>query len=111
MGSGLTHNYVSLSIPRIGVAIGEAVLVPTALSILTDYFPPHRRILAGTLLTAASMAGASTAFLIGSFLIGWIQKCSCDGFAVWPIVFSWSGRRIPLLSCSSHSPRPQCALR
>ena len=41
--SGLASNYYQLFLARIGVGVGEATLVPSALSMIADYFPPNTR--------------------------------------------------------------------
>ena len=40
---GLARNYWQLFAARVGVGVGEATLSPSALSILSDYFPPEKR--------------------------------------------------------------------
>src|SRR5690349_4956239 len=36
---GLARNYTALFLARIGVGVGEAALSPSALSMMSDYFP------------------------------------------------------------------------
>lgn len=43
---GLASNFALLALARIGVGIGEAGGSPPSYSIISDYFPPHRRGLA-----------------------------------------------------------------
>jgi MFS transporter, Spinster family, sphingosine-1-phosphate transporter len=40
---GLVHNGVELFISRMGVGIGEAAMIPAAISLVADYFVPQRR--------------------------------------------------------------------
>lgn len=40
---GLSHSYGQLAAARMSVGIGEAGGVPPSYSIISDYFPPHRR--------------------------------------------------------------------
>ncbi|MBT6960110.1 MAG: MFS transporter, partial [Rhodospirillaceae bacterium] len=40
---GLARNYVQLFAARIGVGVGEAALSPSALSMISDYFPKETR--------------------------------------------------------------------
>ena len=41
---GLARNYVQLFLTRVGVGVGEAALSPSALSMITDYFPKETRV-------------------------------------------------------------------
>lgn len=54
---------------RVMVAIGEAVLMPSAVSILSDYFTPARRGFALNLYTIGLYLGAASAFGGGGFLM------------------------------------------
>ena len=40
---GMAHNYGQLFVARIGVGVGEAALSPSALSLISDYFPQETR--------------------------------------------------------------------
>lgn len=71
---GLAQNFLQLFATRIGVGIGEAGCIPTGQSIISDYFPPHRRAFALAFFSAGSMVGkvfgiAGAGFLVG--LYGW----------------------------------------
>lgn len=58
LGAAAT-GFVSLSIARVGVGIGEAAAVPCAQSLVADSFPPRHRTLAmGTYVSAAFIGGA-----------------------------------------------------
>jgi len=41
--TGIVKTYAQLFIARIGVGVGEATLSPSALSIISDYFPKEKR--------------------------------------------------------------------
>ena len=43
IASGLSTTFGGLLFARIGVGVGEAALVPAAVSLLSEYFPPERR--------------------------------------------------------------------
>lgn len=43
VASGFATSYTMLLVLRSGIAIGEAVLTPAAVSLIADLFPPHRR--------------------------------------------------------------------
>lgn len=65
IGSGFANTFTELMILRSGVAIGEAVLSPAAISIIADMFPRERR-------TAPTSAYASvgTFMSTGAFMAG-----------------------------------------
>jgi len=62
---GLADSFSELFVARIGVGIGEAVLTPAAMSLLSDYFPKHKLARAAGVYTSGSSVGATLAFLIG----------------------------------------------
>jgi predicted MFS family arabinose efflux permease len=64
--SAFAQNYSMLAVLRMGLAIGEAALVPAALAALSQTFPHHRRVFACTLFSAAGMLGASLYSVIGA---------------------------------------------
>jgi MFS family permease len=74
MVCGFAQSFVQLAIARGGVGIGEAALVPLAMSMLGDLYPPSKRPMATAIFYAGGMAGMLATFLIGSRLAvhyGW----------------------------------------
>jgi MFS family permease len=69
-GSGLARNFVQLLVMRTGVGVGEASLSPAAYSLITDYFPPHRRATAQGVYNVALSVGSGVAFIVGGTVIG-----------------------------------------
>ncbi len=55
---GLAQNYWQLLLARIGVGVGEAGGTPGASSIISDYFPVHRRPMALTVFSLGAPIGA-----------------------------------------------------
>lgn len=68
--SGLARNFAQLAIARIGVGVGEASATPAAHSLISDFFPPHRR----TSALAIYNTGASLGILFGLLLGGWLAQ-------------------------------------
>jgi MFS family permease len=71
---GLTTSYLTLILVRIGVASAEAGGSPTAMSMLSDYFPPKERSTALGIWYASAGIGTGIIFLVGGFLaqnFGW----------------------------------------
>jgi len=65
---GVATNFVTLFLFRIGVGIGEAGVSPPSTSLIGDYFPPHRRGFALTIMRLGAPVGAA----FGSFFGAWI---------------------------------------
>lgn len=89
LGAAAT-GFVSLSIARIGVGVGEAAAVPCAQSLVADSFPPRHRTLAmGTYVSASSIGGALAMIVGGWFLQNWHTACAAlpiagtCGLAAW----------------------------
>jgi MFS family permease len=64
--SGLARNFGQLGAARIGVGIGEATASPCAYSLISDYFPPHRRALALSVYSAGLYIGGGISLYFGS---------------------------------------------
>lgn len=67
--SGLANGFLMLCLLRVGVAIGEAALTPSALSLISDLMPPQRRARATSLYMAMGALGATGAYLLGGLVI------------------------------------------
>jgi predicted MFS family arabinose efflux permease len=68
--SGLARNFVMLLFLRMGVGIGEAAGSPASHSMISDYFPPHRR---ATALAVYAM-GVYVGIMFGYIAAGWIGE-------------------------------------
>lgn len=69
IGCGLAQNVPELFLARICVAIGEAVLQPAAVSILSDYFSPGRRTRALSVYSTGVYFGGGLALSLGGTLL------------------------------------------
>jgi MFS family permease len=67
---GLASSWVQLLGARMAVGVGEAIGLPSLQSVISDYFPPHRRGLAISVLMLAPPVGAFIGFVGG----GWIAQ-------------------------------------
>src|SRR5690606_10306357 len=56
--SAFAADFTMLVVCRMGLAVGEAVLVPCAYSLLADIFPKRRRVLATSIFVAIGAAGS-----------------------------------------------------
>src|SRR3546814_8915709 len=55
---GMTSHFWHLLLARMGVGIGEAGFLPSVMSLLSDYFPPHRRASAYSVIVMAVPLGS-----------------------------------------------------
>jgi MFS family permease len=62
---GLASTFWQLFTARVGVGIGEATLSPAALSIISDYFPPDKRVRPLGLYNLALAVGTGLAYVTG----------------------------------------------
>jgi MFS family permease len=95
--SGLAHSFGELLVARLFVGLGEAALVPAAMSLITAYFPPDRLYRAVSVFSSGASLGRATAFLGGGALLSL--------FTVWGgVTFPFAGHVAPwqaLLLCAA----------
>ncbi|MEI9992537.1 MAG: MFS transporter [Rhizomicrobium sp.] len=75
--------FVPLLLLRLGLGLGEAVVTPGSLSLISDYFDRKSRARPISIYMAGTYLGAGLAFLIGGHLVGWLQGLST--FHLWGI--------------------------
>ncbi|WEK42378.1 MAG: MFS transporter [Candidatus Sphingomonas colombiensis] len=71
---GLATNFWQMALARIGLAAGEAGAGPAGQSLVTDVFPPARRVMVLSAILAASSLGLSGGLMLGGWLstmFGW----------------------------------------
>jgi len=86
---GLARNYWQLFTARIGVGIGEATLTPSALSMLSDYFPRERRGAAIGFYNMGVSVGAGIAFIVGGQVIGFVMTSPPITLPIVGELFAW----------------------
>ncbi len=72
--SGMAKGFVSLAIPRLFIGIGESIMTPTAMSILSDRFPAKSLGFASGFYYMAAPIGISGSLLVVAYLeplVGW----------------------------------------
>lgn len=72
--SGMAQNFVHLLLARMGVGVGEAGATPPAHSMISDIFPPKRRVTAIAIYNTGVNVGMLAGFLIGGWMLeafGW----------------------------------------
>ncbi len=86
---GMVTSYPLLFLARVGVGAGEGALNPPALSLLKDYFPPHRIGRALGLYSAGISAGAGLAYLLGGTLYGRLKLAGAQTFPLVGSLEPW----------------------
>ena len=71
---GLARNFIQLFIARVGVGVGEAALSPSALSMISDYFPKSVRARAVAFYTMGITFGVGLAMIVGGKVITVVQN-------------------------------------
>jgi MFS family permease len=68
---GLARNYAQLFMARVGVGVGEASLTPSALSLISDYFPRGQRGRAIGFYNMGISLGVGVAMTLGGFVVAY----------------------------------------
>lgn len=94
---GLARNYWQLFLARVGVGIGEATLNPSALSLISDYFPRERRGRAISFYNMGVSIGVGIANIVGAWAISFAAASPALVLPVvgemrpWQMVFLFVG--------------------
>jgi len=86
---GLARNYGQLFLARIGVGVGEAALSPSALSMLSDYFPPRLRLRAIAIYNTGISLGTGLALIVGGSLIAHVSAAPPVTLPVVGQLYAW----------------------
>ncbi|MGH8322314.1 MAG: MFS transporter, partial [Steroidobacteraceae bacterium] len=90
---GFAYSFATLFAGMIGVAIGEAALVPIVYSLIPDLFPGPSRIRANIIFFAAAWLGAGLGLGLGGFILGSVESVrtalpeGMRALAVWRLTF------------------------
>lgn len=80
---------VEMFIARMGVGVGEAVLTPCALSLISDLFARERVGKPIGVYSSGVALGSSLAFILGSAIILWLESGGHDPFASFGVTAAW----------------------
>jgi MFS family permease len=69
---GLAKNFWHLFIARMGLGVGETTSGPSAYSLLSDYFPPHRLPRAISFMQVGFVLGTGLALILGAWIIDFV---------------------------------------
>jgi len=90
---GLAQSFWQLFLARIGVGVGEASLSPSALSLISDYFPPQKRSFAVSVYFSGAILGGGIALIAGGAAIELIEATNFStvpflrSFRPWQLTF------------------------
>ncbi len=93
MASGLANSYAELFVFRLVLAIGEAVLLPAAFSLLRDLFGPRHLARAMGAFLAAAPLGGGVSLLLGGAMLDWMSHAGLrsaiglGGLAPWQATY------------------------
>lgn len=87
-GNGFVTTFAALLLLRLGLGLGEAVVTPASISIISDYFKRSERASAISVYLAGPYLGAGLAFLAGGFIVSHLETM---GHVNWPLI----GERAP----------------
>jgi MFS family permease len=79
---GLSQSFAQVFASRIVVGLGEAVLSPAAISIISDYFPPARRGTAVGFFLSGIAIGSGVSILIGGGVLRLVESGLLAGTAL-----------------------------
>jgi MFS family permease len=82
LACGLAHSFEQLFAARMVVGLGEAVLSPAAISLISDYFPPSRRGTAVGCFLAGIAMGIGASNLIGGGVLHVVETGALAGTAL-----------------------------
>jgi MFS family permease len=86
---GVSHNYSQLFWARVGVGVGEAALGPSALSMISDYFPQESRGRAISFYTMGISLGSALAMIVGGQLVANAMQAPPVTVPVFGQLYGW----------------------
>ena len=94
---GITQNYAQLFLARVGLGVGEATFMPSAFSMISDYFSRRRLPRAYAVLMLGAPLGSGLAFIIGGLVadyaqaVGTVELPVVGTIRAWQMVFLITG--------------------
>ncbi len=86
---GVARGYVQLLIARTGVGVGEAALIPPAVSLLGDLFPPKRLATAISFFSAAVFIGSGLAYYISGVTVDAVSGLAAPTLPIVGTIRPW----------------------
>jgi MFS family permease len=94
---GLSPSFPFLFLSRMGVGIGEATLVPAAISLLADMFRPDRRAMPMSMFTTGVAIGSGLALILGGQFIGFSGGGVRVVLVIGPLLSEMSSWRVAFI--------------
>ncbi|AEG49806.1 major facilitator superfamily MFS_1 [Sphingobium chlorophenolicum L-1] len=98
LACAFAQSFTELLIARLAVGLGEAALMPAAVSIIVALFSEEKRTQGISIFTAGSSLGRAAGFSLGGAILGWSTAAGPGarilidlGFAPWQTVFLAGG--------------------
>ncbi|WP_419814506.1 MFS transporter [Glacieibacterium sp.] len=96
IGCSFATTFGGLFVARMLVGVGEAALVPVAVSLIADYFTPLVRPKAYGVFVTGSSLGTAVAFALSGLFLSWADRLIAvlpvfHGMAPWQVVFVLCG--------------------
>jgi MFS family permease len=86
---GVARTFGQVALARIGVGVGEAVLTPSANSLIGDLLPRNKIPLAVSVFMAGSVAGSGIAFIVGGLILSLVQSSGAVELPLVGVVEPW----------------------
>lgn len=83
VASAFSNSFAELFALRMGLALGEAVLSPVAVSLISDLFDRSERSTPTAVFVTSGLVGMITAYMIGGALIDLLESGALAG---WPLI-------------------------
>jgi len=87
IATAFAHDYATLFACRAGVAIGEAVLTPAAISMIADLFPKERRAWPVSIYGVVATVMGTGAFAVGGAALALAEAVGPADVSNWRIMF------------------------
>jgi len=86
---GVAKGYLQLLLARTGVGVGEAALIPPAVSLLGDLFPPKRLATAISFFSAAVFIGSGLAYYISGVTVDAVSGMAAPTLPIVGTIRPW----------------------
>lgn len=86
---GVAKGYLQLLLTRTGVGVGEAALIPPAVSLLGDLFPPKRLATAISFFSAAVFIGSGLAYYISGVTVDAVSGMAAPNLPIVGTIRPW----------------------
>lgn len=86
---GLAGKFTHLFLARMGVGVGEASLTPSAMSMISDYFPPAQRGRAIAIYNLGVALGTGFALVLGGMVVSYVATTPPLEIPVFGLLESW----------------------